>query len=394
MTVTENATADQGLSATDANGDALTFTKAAGPLFMTVTTASAGTGTGTGNVHLAPSAGTAGTYAATVRVDDGRGGTDQKSFTITVNQAVNRPPTSNPGGPYSGTVGVPVRFDGSRSTDPDGNALTYDWNFGDGMTGTGVTVDHSYSTQGTFTVSLKVTDNGTPPLDNTATTTATITNTLPARVFPAFSGVIKPRSGKPRYCFQIEPVGGDYANSDVILASIVAKYNGRTIPVDPSRTVVNADLDGNGIQEIQACFTKANMIILFAGLPSGDNAVTMTIEGDLVTGARFSGNVNLIVKGPVAGSAFASASVSPNPLNPDASLSFATSMPGTVKVDLFDVQGRLVRTILSPTFMAAGSHELKIDGRGQSGEKLASGIYFVRGVTADGVFKNTITILK
>ena len=44
--------------------------------------------------------------------------------------------------------------------------------------------------------------------------------------------------------------------------------------------------------------------------------------------------------------------------------------------------------------MAAGSHEMMVDGRGQSGEKLASGVYFIRGVTADGTFKNTITILK
>jgi len=44
--------------------------------------------------------------------------------------------------------------------------------------------------------------------------------------------------------------------------------------------------------------------------------------------------------------------------------------------------------------MAAGSHELMIDGRGQAGEKLASGVYFIRGETPDGIFKNAITILK
>jgi hypothetical protein len=44
--------------------------------------------------------------------------------------------------------------------------------------------------------------------------------------------------------------------------------------------------------------------------------------------------------------------------------------------------------------MNAGVHEFTVDGRGQSGEKLASGVYFVRGETVDGTFKNTITILK
>jgi flagellar hook assembly protein FlgD len=65
-----------------------------------------------------------------------------------------------------------------------------------------------------------------------------------------------------------------------------------------------------------------------------------------------------------------------------------------VKVDMFDLQGRLVRTNQSATYMNAGVHEMTVDGRGQSGEKLASGVYFIRGETAEGTFKNTITILK
>jgi len=50
MTVNENATADQVITGTDADANALTFTKAAGPTFMTVTTTNATTG----NIHLAP----------------------------------------------------------------------------------------------------------------------------------------------------------------------------------------------------------------------------------------------------------------------------------------------------------------------------------------------------
>jgi len=101
--------------------------------------------------------------------------------------------------------------------------------------------------------------------------------------------------------------------------------------------------------------------------------------------------------GDVAGNGASGASaafVSPNPLNPEAMLTFTTSRPGSAKVDLFDVQDRLVRTILGSADMAAGSHQVKIDSRRQSGQKLAPGVYFVRGTTADGTFKNTIMILK
>lgn len=44
-------------------------------------------------------------------------------------EAENRPPVPTAGGPYVGTEGSAVTFDGSGSTDPDGDALTYRWDF-------------------------------------------------------------------------------------------------------------------------------------------------------------------------------------------------------------------------------------------------------------------------
>lgn len=55
--------------------------------------------------------------------------------------------------------GVFVDFDGSYSYDPDGSIVSYSWNFGDGTTGSGATVSHIFPYEGTFTVTLTVTDN-------------------------------------------------------------------------------------------------------------------------------------------------------------------------------------------------------------------------------------------
>ncbi len=53
--------------------------------------------------------------------------------------------------PSTGTTGSAVSFDGSCCTD----AHHYEWEFGDGGTGTGVTTTHIYNTAGTYTVKLK-----------------------------------------------------------------------------------------------------------------------------------------------------------------------------------------------------------------------------------------------
>ncbi len=65
-----------------------------------------------------------------------------------------------------------------RSLDPNGTIASYDWDFGDGATGSGVSVSHTFAQDGTFQVRLTVTDSD--GLVDTATFTLTVTNVAPA----------------------------------------------------------------------------------------------------------------------------------------------------------------------------------------------------------------------
>jgi len=117
-------------------------------------------GNGTSGSGVRPSViyGSPGVFTVTLTITDDAGDTDSAIATVTVDAAA-LPPVADAGGPYSGDAGSPVQFDGSGSSDPDGQVVSYAWDFGDGSTGSGQSPTHTYGTAGTYTVSVTVTDS-------------------------------------------------------------------------------------------------------------------------------------------------------------------------------------------------------------------------------------------
>jgi len=119
---------------------------------------------------------TTGTFTVTLTVNDGTVNSTAATATVTIS---NQAPTANAGGPYSGVRNQAVTFSGAASTDPDGDALTYSWDFGDGSPAeSGVALTHAYTSTGTFTATLTVNDGTTN--STAATSTVTISNQAPA----------------------------------------------------------------------------------------------------------------------------------------------------------------------------------------------------------------------
>ncbi len=104
----------------------------------------------------------AGRYRVTLSV------TDESDSACNIGQTsieanINAPPTASiriPDEPlFLGGAHDGVLFDGTGSTDPDGDLLTYYWDFGDGTKGQGPKVVHVYDTAGRYNAKLKVQDN-------------------------------------------------------------------------------------------------------------------------------------------------------------------------------------------------------------------------------------------
>ena len=72
----------------------------------------------------------------------------------------NRAPTARASADrQAGSLPLAVNFDGTASSDPDADPLTYEWDFGDGSpTASGATTSHTYTAAGTFTATLTVRD--------------------------------------------------------------------------------------------------------------------------------------------------------------------------------------------------------------------------------------------
>jgi hypothetical protein len=74
---------------------------------------------------------------------------------------------------------------------------------------------------------------------------------------------------------------------------------------------------------------------------------------------------------------------SPNPFNPHATIRYDLPTQAPVRIMVYDAAGRLVRTLVDRPAQVPGRYEAVWDGRGASGQSVASGVYFCRMESGD-----------
>ncbi len=84
---------------------------------------------------------------------------------------------------------------------------------------------------------------------------------------------------------------------------------------------------------------------------------------------------------------------SPNPFNPDTSIKFALTDDGPVRIDIINIRGQIVKTLLDAP-MQAGYHTVTWDGQDQYGKSTSSGVYMVRMIAGSTQLLRKITMLK
>jgi hypothetical protein len=85
--------------------------------------------------------------------------------------------------------------------------------------------------------------------------------------------------------------------------------------------------------------------------------------------------------------------VGPNPFNPRVTLAFGLRERGRVEVEVFDLAGRRLKTLLDGD-LEPGAHQIVWDGRTDSGETVSSGVYFVRLARAGRIDVRKLLVVK
>jgi len=405
-TVQESSPASVSLSATDPDGDLLNWTFSL-PGFADGVVTSSAPGASSARLELAPGYCDAGSYPASVSVSDGAMD-DGESFTIVVTDKNRAPAWNAPAGGYALTVSA-----GSSGTlsvsasDPDeacgaaapslsvagssgGSALQTS------LSGGQLQVTASGDASGSYTVTLRAADSAYPATTVDVAVAVTVMPIVAGPIARAWtdSDPIRLDIGKPRERFYLEAIDGSFAIGSVVLASIqlASEPGSGTVALIqplPDRFVLGSDQDRNGVMELRMEFSKDDLRSLLAFVDAGTAPLTLTASLD--DGRRVTAMVSSNV---VPERARALRRVGPNPLNPEAVLSIHMPQDGRLRVRVYDVTGRLVRTLVDDASRSAGDHEIRFDGRRDDGTSLSSGRYYLRVEAASTLDTGSVTIMK
>jgi hypothetical protein len=184
------------------------------------------------------------------------------------------------GEPYKAFIGEELHFNGSRSYDRDGKIVLWHWSFGDGTSANGTTVTHIYTTEGTYQVSLTVTDNDG----------ATDTYTTVARI---------KQPNRPPFLPTITGPGEGTQNISYIFSMVTTDPDDDTVRYlilwgDGSQNTSLFFESGQGIQTLHAWNVWGFYTIqVYAQDPS--NVSSDTTEVRIAIGVRYVGSLGYLI---------------------------------------------------------------------------------------------------
>ncbi len=341
--------------------------------------------------------------------------------------------------PTTGVAPVTVDFEDLSGGSPN----VWSWDFGDGGSDSAQNPSHTYTQAGTYSVRLIVAGTCGP---DTLTQPDLIVIDAPPAPVAAFSG--DPVSG----CGPLEVAFTDESSGDITTWSWDFGNGGSSTEPSPTYTftaagtlTVSLTVTGPGgsdtmtladlvtVQEpVTAAFTQSDtdgmgpLVIDFTDTSVGDvtfwswdfgDAATDTVQHPthtyttvdsftvtLVVGNSCSADTlvmaNAVVVTAISGvgqevpSRYNLSQNVPNPFNPMTTIFFELPEQTRVRLQVFDISGRLVRHLINGDSMGAGRQQVIWNGKDDTGQQVSAGVYFYH--LSAGPFKETkrMTLVK
>ena len=317
-----------------------------------------------------------GTFSARLVVTDNDGLTDTAYVSITVSDPSNQKPTAVASADVtSGDAPLTVNFTGSGSSDSDGTISSYAWDFGDGGTSTLADPSYTYNTAGNYTAQLVVTDDG--GLTDTATVAITV-NAVPNE--PPVATITQPNDGDSFVVgstINYAGTGTDPEDGD-LAASAFSWFV--TTPSAAEQPLASGVKSGSAVANEVGTYVIRLEVVDSEGATASDQiSITVTASAKIAASdstvlafARLGVPERYDVSGAY-----------PNPFSLQKSQSgtrirLALPQAQQVRVEVYNVLGQRVATLLQDQSMQAGYHVLRWDGRSSSGQRVPAGLYFIK----------------
>ncbi len=430
------------VTAADPDSNAITSLTAAGlPAGATFTP---GAGNNSGTLNWTPASNQVGSYTATFTASNALSGSANTGITVT---ASNQLPTASlVMTPSTGNAPLAVAANASASSDADGTIVSYRFDFGDGTlpnTQTLPTASHTYAA-GNWTATVTVTDNdggtrsssvslivaavplqanlvGNPSFEADLVRWNAFASCVLARVPGGFDGSYAAQmsaTGTSTSSFGINdhsdwvgptPAAGsryrftawirsasstgtakisvkEYSIATSALLGSVLSTGVRLSPTWQMVTVDYVTLASNSTLD----FNVKDYPVIAGEVFLTDNLSIRNVTGaaaPAISGPAPSASSEILALRPLE------PRISQNPFRSEATLRFATSRPGVLRVDVVDLAGRRVRQLIDEMDAPAGVHQLTITANA-GGESMGPGIYFYRIDALEGVRTGRFVVLR
>jgi len=197
--------------------------------------------------------------------------------------------------------------------------------------------------------------------------------------------------------------------STMVLANPIADIKLTDAAKTFTRNLVNPALFTGAKGTISYSVTIDNPAVATAVIASNVLTVTLKVSGtsfvtvtgtDAFDGSRISHKVNVScvsaveVVGDIIPTDFSLAQNYPNPFNPSTTIRFGLAKEAPVTLEIYNLLGMKVRTLISGDRMSAAFYNIRWDGRDDAGVSSPSGIYIYRIVADKFVTSKKMTLIK